>query len=214
MWRRTRGLRKTDDPTVSEAPDRSRSSHQAHFGPCPAREVHSPRAHLDPPYLVGAQAACRLPRGHLCGPLAGPRRSAVPAGFSRQGLKDNHRIRQRRRHQQGARRELRSRDMDQVAGAGKDWRARRPERSALERPALCAARLHRRLRQLGQFDRDRNISKPAAPSRRLRTRRLAESPERGRLSWTRLLAAVRFRSKPCALVRTHLPVTSIRCRSC
>ena len=31
--------------------------------------------------------------------------------------------------------------------------ARQPKRSALEHPALCLARLHRRLRQLGQFHR-------------------------------------------------------------
>ena len=89
MWRRSRGQLKADDPTVSQAPDRSRSSHQAHLRPRPAREIHSPRPHLDAPHLVGAAAARRLPRGDLRVPLARPRRSALPAGLSRQGLKQS-----------------------------------------------------------------------------------------------------------------------------
>ncbi len=52
--------------------------HQAHLRPCPTREEHPPRAHLDAPHLVGAPSPRLLSRRHLRRPLARSSRSALP----------------------------------------------------------------------------------------------------------------------------------------
>ena len=68
--------------------------------------------------------------------------------------------------------------------------------------------------RIGTTPPSANTSTPAARLRRPRTRRSAAHPARDRSLLTRLRAAARFRSKPCAWARTLLPATSIPCRCC